>query len=72
MLVCREVLCRLGNKNRVPGSFQGVGELDVLGLARVGSLQVSVDRKDPLWSWHLQEKVHVVGDRHEFKEGGSS
>ena len=43
LLVRREVLCFLGNKNGVPGSFQGVGELDVFGLARVGDLQVSVD-----------------------------
>ena len=43
LLVRREVLCFLGNKNRVLGSFQGVGELDVLGLARVGGLQDSVD-----------------------------
>ena len=48
LLVRREVLCCLGNKNRVAGSFQGVGELDVLGLARVGGLQISVDREDPL------------------------
>ena len=43
LLVRREVLCCLGNKNRVPGPFQGVGELDVFGLARVGDLQVSID-----------------------------
>ena len=43
LLVRREVLCCLGNKNGVPGSFQGVGELDVLGLTRVGDLQVSID-----------------------------
>ena len=54
LLVRREVLCYLGNKNRVPGSFQGVGELDVLGLTRVGGLQVSVYLEDPLSSWHLQ------------------
>ena len=54
LLVRREVLCFLGNKNRVLGSFQGVGELDVLGLARVGGLQVSVYLEDPLSSWHLQ------------------
>ena len=35
LLVRREVLCCLGNKNRVLGSFQGVGELDVLGLPRM-------------------------------------
>ena len=72
LLVCGEVLCCLSNKNRVPRSFQGVGELDVLGLTRVGGLQISVDREDPLWSWHLQEKIRVVGDRHELGEGGSS
>ena len=43
LLVRREVLCCLGNKNGVPGSFQGVGELDVFGLTCVGSLQVSID-----------------------------
>ena len=43
LLVLREVLCYLGNKNRVPGSFQGVGELDVFGLACLGDLQVSID-----------------------------
>ena len=47
LLVRRKVLCFLENKNRVPGSFQGVGELDVLGLTRVGDLQISVDREDP-------------------------
>ena len=52
--------------------FQGVGELDVLGHARIGGLQDSVDQEDPLWSWHLQEKIRVVGDRHELGEGGSS
>jgi hypothetical protein len=61
-----------GNKNRIPGSFQGVREINVLGLARVGGLQVSVDLEDPLWSWHLQEKTRVVGDCHELGEGGSS
>ena len=50
LLVRREVLCCLGNKNRVPGSFQGVGELDVFGLTCVGGLKISVDREDPLWS----------------------
>ena len=50
LLVRREVLCCLGNKNRVPGSLQGVGELDVLGLVRVGCLQISIYREDPLWS----------------------
>ena len=53
LLVRRKVLCCLGNKNRVLGSFQGVGELDVLGLTRIGGLQISVDREDTLWSWHL-------------------
>ena len=72
LLVRREVLCCLGNKNRVPGSFQGVGELDVLGLTRIGGLQISVDREDPVWSWHLQEKIRMVGDCHELGEGGSS
>ena len=43
LLIHRKVLCCLGNKNRVPRSFQGVGELDVFGLARVGDLQVSID-----------------------------
>ena len=43
LLIHRKVLCCLGNKNRVPGSFQGDGEFDVLGLARVGGLQISVD-----------------------------
>ena len=65
LLICREVLCYLSNKNHVPGLFQGVRELDVFGLARVGGLKISVDREDPLWSWHLQENIRVVGDRHE-------
>ena len=39
LLVRREVLCCLGNKNRVPGSFQGVGELDVLGSSADSSGQ---------------------------------
>ena len=43
LLVRREVLCCLGNKNQVPGSFQGVEELDVLSLACVGALQISID-----------------------------
>ena len=71
LMVRREVLCFLSNKNRVPGSFQGFGEFDVLGLTCLGGLQISVDREDPLWSWHLQEKIRVVGDRHELGEGGS-
>ena len=53
LLLRREVLCCLGNKNGVPRSFQGVGKLDVFGLARVGDLQVSIDCEDPLSSWHL-------------------
>ena len=72
LLVRREVLCYLGNKDQVPGSFQGVGEFDVFGLTRVGGLQISVDREDPLWSWHLQEKICVVGNHHELGKGGSS
>ena len=72
LLIRREILCCLSNKKQVPGSFQGVGELNVLGLARVGGLQICVDREDPLWSWHLQEKIHAVGDRHELGKGGSS
>ena len=35
LLIRWEVLCCLRNKNCVPGSFQGVGELDVLGLTGV-------------------------------------
>jgi len=35
LLIRREVLYYLGIKNCVPRSFQGVGELDVLGLARL-------------------------------------
>ena len=72
LLARREVLCCLGNKNRVPRSFQGVRELDVLGLTRIGGMQISVDREDPFWSWHLQKKIRVVGDRHELGKGGSS
>ena len=43
LLIRREVLCCLSNKNRVPRSFQGAGELNVFGLTRVGGLNISVD-----------------------------
>ena len=43
-----------------------------LVLTRVGGLKTSVDREDTLRSWHLQQKIRVVGYHHELGEGGSS
>ena len=71
LLIRREVLCYLSNKGRVPGSFQGVGELDVLSLACVRCLQISIDQEDPLGSRHLQEKIRMVGDCYELGESWS-
>ena len=57
----QEVLCCLGNKNRVPGSFQGVGELDVLGHTRIGGLQISVDREDPFGAGIFRRRYMWLG-----------
>jgi len=61
LLVRQEVLCYLGNKNIVPGSFQGVGELDVLGLTRVGGLQMSIDREDPFGAYIFRRRYVLLG-----------
>ena len=43
-----------------------------LGLAFVGTLEAGVDGDDPVWAWHLQLEVGVVGDGHELRVTWSS
>ena len=67
-LVHCEALCRLSDHGLVVASLQGLGGVDVLHLVGVRCLDVAADGKDSVWIRHLQEKICVVGDRHELGE----
>ena len=40
-------------------------------VAAVGSDEAAADCDDPVWAWHLQLEVRVMGYGHEASEGCS-
>ena len=41
-------------------------------FALVSTLEGGADGDDPVGAWHLQLKVHIIGDGHEFHVAWSS
>jgi hypothetical protein len=58
--------CLLPDDRKLLGGDGCRGELTTFHLALVSTLKGGVDGDNPTWAWHLELKVCVVGDDHEF------